>query len=54
MKRWLVRGLTTGGEEIEAETSDEARIVFAKRYPHRTNGGNPKCTSQPILTGETN
>lgn len=52
MKIWLIRGLTDGEtKEIEAETAEEARRIFAKRYPSRTRGGNPKCTSQPILIG---
>lgn len=53
MKKWLLRGITDGEtKEIEAETADEAREKFAKQYPGRTNGGNPKYTNQPILIKE--
>jgi len=44
--------MTPGGVEIEADTADEARVIFAQKYPYRTNGGNPKCTSIPINVTE--
>lgn len=46
---WLIRGITDGrGEEIRAETAEEAKRLFAEKYPERTRGGNPKMTSNPI------
>ncbi len=49
MKTWLIRGITDGrGEEIEAETADEAKKLFATKFPERTSGGDHRKTSSPI------